>query len=463
MLFGEFFLIESSEMHHSVQTIEGIQNSQKQRLPLWKRWPGQFIRFSIVGGLNTSLDLLILNALLWLFPTTSTILILLFNSLAYSLGAVNSFLFNKYWTFAHQQRIKWSEVRRFAVTTLLGIGCNDTLIWSANNLFHPLISNRSLWMNASKIVAIAGTVFVSYLGMRLWVFANRSQQKDAPMRSSYQPGVNMLEEHMDSLLAYQGTEASGKYVPGYATDNRDMFSLSVVLPAYNEEQIIARTVSDILDVFHGWIKDFEVIVVNDGSTDQTASIVAAMGEKDSHIRLITHSVNQGYGAALVSGFAAATKELTFFMDSDGQFNIRDLTTFFPFIAAYDAVIGYRIDRQDTWIRKLNAWGWKQVVGFVLDVHARDIDCAFKLIRTDVLHTHPLETRGAMINAELLYKLKQAGCTYKEVGVRHLPRRSGRATGASPAVIVRAFRELLVSARKWKREQHKSIQKVGDRR
>jgi len=267
---------------------------------------------------------------------------------------------------------------------------------------------------------------------------------------------------MKSLLTYQRTEESDEYKSGYATENRDMFSLSVVMPAYNEEQVIACTVSDILNVLSGWVKDFEVVVVNDGSTDQTASIVAAMSEKDRHVRLITHSVNRGYGAALVSCFAAATKEQTFFMDSDGQFDIRDLATFFPFIAANDAVIGYRIDRQDTWIRKLNAWGWKQVVGFVLDVHVRDIDCAFKLIRTEFLHTYPLETRGAMINAELLYKLKQAGCTYKEVGVRHLPRRSGQATGANPAVIARAFRELLVSAHKWKREQHKSIQKVSGR-
>jgi glycosyltransferase involved in cell wall biosynthesis len=271
-------------------------------------------------------------------------------------------------------------------------------------------------------------------------------------------------EHMRSLVTYQRAQASGKSMLGDTIENRDLShfdrSLSVVLPAYNEEQIIARTVSDILDVLRGWIKDFEVIVINDGSTDQTAFIVAAMSEKDAHVHLITHSINQGYGAALASGFAAATKELTFFMDADGQFDIRDLATFFPFIAAYDAVIGYRLDRQDTWVRKLNAWGWKQVVGFVLKVHVRDIDCAFKLLPTEFLHTYPLETRGAMINAELLYKLKQAGCTYKEVGVRHLPRRSGRATGANPAVIARAFRELFVFAYKWKQEQYKSVQKVG---
>src|SRR5579859_12084 len=107
------------------------------------------------------------------------------------------------------------------------------------------------------------------------------------------------------------------------------------------------------------------------------------------------------GAALVSGFTAATKELTLFMDSDRQFDIRDLQRFFPFVDEYDAVIGYRLHRQGTWMRKLNAWGWKCLIGLVLGVHVRDIDCAFKLLRTSILHKQPLETRGAMINAELL--------------------------------------------------------------
>jgi len=232
-------------------------------------------------------------------------------------------------------------------------------------------------------------------------------------------------------------------------------SLSIVLPAYNEEQVIGQTVSDVLDVVPTWTQDFEVIVVDDGSKDQTAAIVAALIIRDSRVRLVKHEANHGYGAALVSGFAAATKEYTFFMDSDGQFDIRDLATFFPFLNSYDAVIGYRMQRQDTMIRKLNAWGWKQAVGLVLDVCVRDLDCAFKLFPTEFLHSHPLETRGAMINAELLYRAKMAGCTYKEVGVRHLPRRAGRATGAKLSVIIRAFRELFVAARTWKREQRQS--------
>jgi glycosyltransferase involved in cell wall biosynthesis len=231
-------------------------------------------------------------------------------------------------------------------------------------------------------------------------------------------------------------------------------SLSVVLPAYNEEQIIARTVSTVLGVLNARGMDFEILVVNDGSTDRTGEIVAAFVDAYTRVRLVTHATNQGYGASLVSGFAAAAKELVFFMDSDGQFDIRDLDEFFPLIDTNDAVIGYRIDRQDSWMRKLNAWGWKQMIGWVLGVHVRDVDCAFKLLHTEFLHQHPLETRGAMINAELLYRLKSAGCSYKEVGVIHLPRLHGRATGARLSVILRAFRELFVYARKWHREERR---------
>ena len=111
------------------------------------------------------------------------------------------------------------------------------------------------------------------------------------------------------------------------------------------------------------------------------------------------------------------------------------------------------------MRKLNAWGWKVLIRNVLGVRVRDIDCAFKLLRTDFLHEHPLETRGAMINAELLYKLKRSGCTYREVGVHHLPRRGGLATGANLHVIARAFRELFIYTYKWRREENVHTQQM----
>ncbi len=141
------------------------------------------------------------------------------------------------------------------------------------------------------------------------------------------------------------------------------------------------------------------------------------------------------------------------MDSDGQFDISELVHFFPLIEEYDAVLGYRINRQDSWMRKLNAWCWKQLVSFMFGIHVRDVDCAFKLYRSEFFLTHRLETRGAMINTEILYKFARSGYTYTEVGVHHLPRRAGQATGAKPAVILRALRELFVYAGKWYREEN----------
>jgi glycosyltransferase involved in cell wall biosynthesis len=228
--------------------------------------------------------------------------------------------------------------------------------------------------------------------------------------------------------------------------------LSIILPAHNEEQVIAKTVSDVVSTLQQWVPDFDVIVVNDGSVDGTGAILADLAQKEPHLRVVTHEVNQGYGAALVSGFQAVDKELAFFMDSDGQFDISDIQNFFPFVDQYDAVLGYRIDRQDTWMRRLNAWGWKMLVRLMLGVKVHDVDCAFKLYRHSFLEQNQLETRGAMINAEMLYKLKRGGYTFKEVGVRHLPRLSGKATGANPRVIVRAFKELFTYAHKWKEEE-----------
>ena len=226
------------------------------------------------------------------------------------------------------------------------------------------------------------------------------------------------------------------------------YSLSVILPAYNEEEHIATTISTVLSTLSSWMQDFEIIVVNDGSKDRTGEVVKNLAAHNQHIRLINHAENQGYGAALVTGFEAVTKELAFFMDSDGQFDIHDLADFFPLIAQYDAVLGYRIKRQDTWMRKANAWGWKQLARRIFGIKVRDIDCAFKLFRADFFRTHMLETRGAMINVEILYKFARAGYTYTEKGVHHLPRTSGKATGAKPSVILRALHEMIIYARIW---------------
>ena len=385
----------------------------------------QLLRFCIVGGLNTFVDVLAFNLLVWGLPTHDSGLLVVYNSLAFMIGAVNSFCWNKIWTFKQRSSATNDQLTRFALVTSLGIICNDAFLWLATTILNSLSLNGFLWVNVAKISAIVGSVAVSYMGMRFSVFTKNEQ---------------------DEMLL--------------PPSNRPLLitprSLSVVLPAYNEEALIANTISNIMSVLTTWMQDFEVIVVNDGSKDRTGEIVAQLESYDRRIRLVNHPVNRGYGAALVTGFESVTKELAFFMDSDGQFDIRDLVRFFPLIEEFGAVIGYRVHRQDTWMRKLNAWGWKKLVGFIFNVHVRDIDCAFKLFRADFFRTNRLETRGAMINAEILYKLARAGYTYTEVGVQHLPRLAGKATGAKLKVILRALREMFVFAEKWRKEEQQAL-------
>ena len=459
-------MIETSDLHYK-ETFEALNSVQSQLKEQKadhqagagrKRWMGQVIRFGLVGGLNTIVDLLILNMLLLLFPTNSTRMILIFGAIAYSIGAVNSFLLNKYWTFGYRQRTSWREVARFVVTTSLGIGWSSIILWLASNALQPLLINPTIWANVSKVIAICGTVTINYLGMSLWVFVSKASKEHAQFMVPARYEGNNLTSNGGGLYASSGYEQSSVI----ESESASSHSISVVLPAYNEEEIIASTVKVAMDVLNAWGMDFEILVVNDGSTDKTGEIVAAIVDAHPRVLLITHESNQGYGSSLVSGFAAATKELVFFMDSDGQFDIQDLQEFFPLIDTYDAVIGYRIDRQDSWMRKINAWGWNQLIGWVLNVHVRDVDCAFKLLHAEFLHQHPLETRGAMINAELLYRLQRAGCSYKEVGVIHLPRLHGQATGAKLRVILRAFRELFVSARKWNREEQRLLAQPSKR-
>ena len=420
---------------------------QSKRASIW-----QVLRFGMVGVFNTMIDITALNALLWRFPYHTTSMLLVYNSVAYALGAVCSFMLNKYWTFRSRRVIAASELVRFAIVAGLGFLCNDSLIWIAGTVLHPFIAGTFLWVNFSKAIAAVGTASLSYLAMRLWVFTNGHEHARnapigaaAPRLRAVMPSSRGVPISVAEATYQADSRRSGR---GYLTG----YSLSVILPAHNEEEIIAQTLYVVIQALTTMTEDFEVIVVNDGSKDQTGLIVGELAAVYPRVRLITHPVNQGYGAALVTGFEAVTKDLAFFMDSDGQFDIRDLERFFPLIEQYDAVLGYRIDRQDALMRKLNAWGWKMLVSTVFGLRVRDVDCAFKLYRAGFFRTHRLETRGAMINTEILYKLTRAGYTYTEIGVRHLPRQAGRATGAKLSVIVRAFRELAFYARKWRREE-----------
>ena len=218
--------------------------------------------------------------------------------------------------------------------------------------------------------------------------------------------------------------------------------LSIVVPAHNEEASVASTVSEVAAVARQLECDYEILVVNDGSTDCTAAIVRELARDIWHLRLVEHYPNRGYGGALKAGFAAASKELIALVPADGQFVFGEIDRFLDKIAEADIVCGYRARRQDSLLRNLNGWVWNVLVRLLFGYLCRDVDCGFKLLRRGVVEQVPLNSNGAMIDAELLAGARARGFRIVEVPVTHRPRAGGVATGAKPGVILKAFGDLL---------------------
>jgi hypothetical protein len=217
--------------------------------------------------------------------------------------------------------------------------------------------------------------------------------------------------------------------------------LSLCLPAYNEEANIEDTLDGACAILPAFVQRFEVVVVDDGSRDRTAEVVSRYAAVRPEVRLVRHEQNRGYGAAVSTGLRAARGDLVAFTDADGQFSLLDLPGFLTRILDHDVVIGYRYSRADPWHRNLNAWGWNRLVRLFLGVRVRDLDCAFKVFRREVVDGLKLTATGAAINAEILAQCVHGGLRICEVPVSHYPRCNGAPTGAALRVIGRAFREL----------------------
>lgn len=231
-------------------------------------------------------------------------------------------------------------------------------------------------------------------------------------------------------------------------------SISVFFPCYNEQDNIAHTVEQALAVLEKLAGDFEVIIVDDGSADATGQIAEEIAGQDSRVKVVHHPTNLGYGAALQSGFKAATKELVFYTDGDGQFDIRELPPLLPLIDQYDIVSCYRLNRQDNLIRKINGWAWTKLVCLLLGMRIRDIDCAFKLYKREIFDKIDLVSAGALIDAEILARAVRKGYTVTQSPVHHYPRTAGKQTGANLTVIFRAFKELFKLSRQIRKVRRK---------
>ncbi len=207
-------------------------------------------------------------------------------------------------------------------------------------------------------------------------------------------------------------------------DRFDRPRLSLVLPAFNEEAGIRQAVAEADAALSGLCKDYEILVVDDGSSDGTAAAVLVECVERRRVRLLRHAANRGYGAALRTGFSAARFELVGFTDADCQFHLDDLGRLLPLTKSAEIAAGYRVGRQDPWRRRVLSGGFNLLVRALLGTRVRDCDCALKVFRREALaELHP-ESDGFFVNAEMLARARQLGFAVAEAGVRHRPRLRG---------------------------------------
>ena len=203
-------------------------------------------------------------------------------------------------------------------------------------------------------------------------------------------------------------------------------SITVFFPAFNDAGSIASLVTDALDVLPALTDDFEVLVVNDGSTDATSDVLEELARASPHVRVVHHGRNRGYGAALRTGFGHARKELVFYTDGDGQYDVRELVALHPLMTgAVGVVNGYKIGRSDARARKVIGGVYNRLARVLFRLPIRDVDCDFRLMRRRVVERLDLVSSSGVICVELVRKLHASGCVFAETPVRHYPRRHGR--------------------------------------
>jgi glycosyltransferase involved in cell wall biosynthesis len=219
-------------------------------------------------------------------------------------------------------------------------------------------------------------------------------------------------------------------------------SISIVLPAFNEEGNIEQAIHECLEVLSPLEKPYEVLVVDDGSADRTKELAEKIESEHPQVTVVSNTRNLGLGATLRRGFALAGGQFVFYTDSDLPIDMKEMVRSLPAMQRYDLLSGYRLNRDDGPRRYLYSWAYNKLVRLVLGISVRDVNFSFKLMKRELLQMVDLRSSGSFIDAELLAEAKKHGFAIGEIGVRYRPRMWGVSTLASPAVIVDIMRELL---------------------
>ncbi|KKQ34493.1 MAG: Glycosyltransferase, partial [Microgenomates group bacterium GW2011_GWA2_37_6] len=216
-------------------------------------------------------------------------------------------------------------------------------------------------------------------------------------------------------------------------------SVSIVIPAYNEEESVEKVVSQAVTELKKITNDFEVVVVDDGSEDSTGKILDRLAKKNKRIRVIHHKENKGFTGAILSCYKNAKKHLVFLAPADGEFNFPELINFIDAIKGYDVAVGYRIDNTRSILRKFNSKAFHLLCRVLLGISFKEISAVI-LWRKHVLDSISIESSesSAMIEPELVYKAMQEGYRFVEVPFHFLPRTKGKSKGANPKMIVKTL-------------------------
>lgn len=216
--------------------------------------------------------------------------------------------------------------------------------------------------------------------------------------------------------------------------------ISVVLPIYNEGNVIKDTINELVKKMPKYVTDFEILAVNDGSTDNTAEVLATIENQNPWLTVLTHSPNQGYGAALQTGIRNAKYNWIFFMDSDLQFDVNDLAKFLPYTINNDFIVGYRVKRADNQRRIMMSHIYNRFVNLLFPLPVRDVDCAFKLMRKSALLQLGRLSDSFFVSSEFMIKAAVNQYAIVELPVRHLPRTVGQSK-VTLSQVLRTVRDL----------------------
>ena len=209
-------------------------------------------------------------------------------------------------------------------------------------------------------------------------------------------------------------------------NSSDRYSISAFFPCYNDKGTIKKLVEEVALVLKSLVFDFEVIVIDDGSTDGSRELLSELEKKHEFLKLIFHEKNKGYGGALKSGFKVATKDLIFYTDGDGQYDVQELSKLLNLMTEeVDIVNGWKLKRSDLWYRIVIGKIYHWVMKIVFNLHIRDVDCDFRLMRRKIFDKVSLTRDSGVICVEMIRKIEQASFRFVEVGVNHFPRMYGK--------------------------------------